>query len=62
MKKIVKILCLVSMLICMCSLTACTDDEDKGAASTTVISNTDKIPEENIVDDMEDYIDMLEGE
>lgn len=44
-----------------CLLSGCTKDkEDNKTSAATSISRTDKIPEEGIVDDMEDYLEIFD--
>lgn len=59
MKRLVYAVLLVSCVIC--GLTGCTDGkEDDKQQAVTSISGTDKIPEEGIVDDMEDYLEIFD--
>lgn len=59
MKKFIYALLLVLCVIC--SLTGCTDGkEDDKQQAVTSISRADKIPEEGIVDDMEDYLEIFD--
>ena len=62
MKKSIVGLGMLLSLIGLCYfLTGCTDDKDKDKQpQATSISRTDKIPEEGIVDDMEDYLEIFD--
>lgn len=50
------------VLIGLCILAGCEKDKESGVSAATSISRTDKIPEEGLVDDMQDYIDILGGD
>ena len=62
MKKSIVWLGMLLSLIGLCYfLTGCTKDKEENKTSAaTSISRTDKIPEEGIVDDMEDYLEIFD--
>lgn len=59
-KQILKVGFLLILTGLCCCLVGCTN-EGNDNESTFTASNSDKIPEEGLVDDMKDYISMLES-
>ena len=60
-KHILRLSILLSLISMCCLLSGCTKDKEENKTSAaTSISRTDKIPEEGIVDDMEDYLEIFD--
>ena len=59
-KRMLKVGFLLILTGLCCCLVGCTKEGNEDE-STFTVSKSDKIPEEGLVDDMEEYISMLES-